>query len=136
MLDMAAAGPEVNRLPADSPSSVDEWAELIRPDFTQGNVCFIAGAAKLIRAKKALKKSRGSFLELLEKVGMDPDKAERWIKIARNPVLANSAHARNLPASAARGDCSGKHCTRCRRARRSACWRRSADSCCRAQGLI
>jgi hypothetical protein len=78
---------------------VDEWAEIVRPHFSQGNVNFIAGAAKLIEAKKALKK-HGKFIELVEvKLRMDISTVERWMRIARNQVLANSAHAPNLPLS-------------------------------------
>jgi hypothetical protein len=81
-------------------AAVDEWAEIIRPHFSQGNASLIAGALKLIEAKKDLKKTHGSFIELVtNKLGLDLDTAERWMTIARNPVLSNSAHARNLPLS-------------------------------------
>jgi hypothetical protein len=85
---------------AAAKSAVDEWAEIIRPHFLQGNASLIAGALKLIKAKKDLKKTHGSFIELVTiKLGLDLDTAERWMTIARNPVLSNSAHARNLPLS-------------------------------------
>jgi hypothetical protein len=80
-------------------SAEEQWLEQIRPDFIKGNVSFIAGAAKLIEAKRALKKSKGSFVRLVERLGLDLDKAERLMKIARHPVLRESAHARNLPLS-------------------------------------
>jgi hypothetical protein len=80
-------------------SPEEDWFEQIRPDFTQGNVSIIAGAAKLIEAKKALKKNKGSFVRLVERLDLDLDKAERLMKIARHPVLRDSAHARNLPLS-------------------------------------
>jgi hypothetical protein len=75
------------------------WFEEIRPDFAQGNISIIAGAKKLIEAKRALKKRDGSFPRLVEKLGMDLGKAERLMKIARHPVLGNSAHAPIMPVS-------------------------------------
>jgi len=80
-------------------NSVPRWIEYIAPDFVQSNVSTIAGAKKLIEAKKALKRSRGSFRGLVEALGMDLDKAECLVVIARHPVLSDSAHARNLPLS-------------------------------------
>jgi hypothetical protein len=74
-----------------------DWFERIRPDFTQGNLGFIAGAKKLIDAKRALKKRDGSFPRVVKKLGMDLGKAERLMKIARHPVLGNSAHAPIMP---------------------------------------
>jgi len=82
-----------------SSSSVPHWLEYIAPDFAQANTNTIAGAKKLIEAKKALRKSKGSFRQLVEGLGMDLDKAERLMVIARHPVLSDSAHARNLPLS-------------------------------------
>jgi hypothetical protein len=84
---------------AATASPEESWFEQIRPDFIRGNASIIAGAAKLIEAKAALRKNKGSFLRLVEKLGLDLDKAERFMKIARNPVLRDSAHARNLPLS-------------------------------------
>ena len=81
------------------PQSGAEWFEYIAPDFVQGNISIIAGAKKLIEAKAALKRSKGSFGALVEELGLDQDKAERLMKIARHPVLSDSAHARNLPLS-------------------------------------
>jgi hypothetical protein len=80
-------------------NSVPRWIDYIAPDFVQSNVSTIAGAKKLIEAKKALRKSRDSFRALVEALGMDLDKAERLMVIARHPVLSDSAHARNLPLS-------------------------------------
>jgi hypothetical protein len=84
---------------APSNNSVPEWIDYIAPDFVQSNVSAIAGAKKLIAAKKALKRGKGSFRGLVEALGMDLDKAERLMVIARHPVLSDSAHARILPLS-------------------------------------
>jgi hypothetical protein len=84
---------------APSSKSVPEWVAYVAPDFVQSNVSTIAGAKKLIEAKKALRKTKGSFCQLVEALGMDLDKAERLMVIARHPVLSDSAHARNLPLS-------------------------------------
>jgi hypothetical protein len=76
-----------------------EWFECIQPDFRRGNANILAGAAKLIKAKESLKGTKGSFHRLVEKLGLDLGKAERLMKIARHPVLSDSAHAPNLPLS-------------------------------------
>ena len=86
MAQAATASPEESRF------------EQIRPDFIRGcNI--IAGAAKLIEAKAALRKNKGSFVRLVEKLGLDLDKAERFMNIAAIPCSCDSAHARNLPLS-------------------------------------
>jgi hypothetical protein len=79
--------------------SVARWALYIRPDFIRSGINEIEGIKKLIAAKDALKKRKGSFCQLVEKLGQDLDKVERLIKIASHPVLGDSAHARNLPLS-------------------------------------
>jgi len=96
VLQAAEASPE-NHPPTSS--SFNEWFDYIAPDFVQSNVRTIAGAKKLIAAKKALKGSKGSFRNLVAELGMDLDKAERLMIIARHPVLSDSAHARILPLS-------------------------------------
>jgi len=82
-----------------SSTSVPLWLEYIAPDFAQANTNTIAGAKKLIEAKKALRRSKGSFRQLVAGLGMDLDKAERLMVIARHSVLSDSAHARDLPLS-------------------------------------
>jgi hypothetical protein len=94
------SSPTQSRNCLERPSkSVPEWFEYIAPDFAQRNASTIAGAKKLIEAKKALRRSKGSFRAVVEALGMDLDKAERLMVIARHPVLSDSAHARNLPLS-------------------------------------
>src|SRR5262249_10761401 len=89
--------PPVNASAA--PDSEAAWFDLISPHFAQSNQSTIAGGIKLIEAKKDLKKKKGSFVRLVERLGLDLDKAERLMKVARHPVLSDSAHARNLPLS-------------------------------------
>jgi hypothetical protein len=91
--------PNVSEPSSTVPESVEEWFELIRPDFIQANTFTIAGIKKLIAAKAALKGSKGAFGKLVEALGEDQDKVERLFVIAKHPVLSNSAHARILPTS-------------------------------------
>jgi hypothetical protein len=82
------------------PRTEEDWAEFIRPDLQAGAVSYISAGHKLIAAKKALKKTDSSFIHLVEaQLGWDLDTAERWMDIARNPVLSDSATSRNLPTS-------------------------------------
>jgi hypothetical protein len=76
-----------------------EWFEYVRPDFVQANTSYIAGGKKLIAAKAALKGRKDTFTELVEGLGLDQDKAERLMTIARHPLLSDSAHARIFPLS-------------------------------------
>jgi hypothetical protein len=82
------------------PLTEEEWAEVIRPDLAMGTDSYISAGRKLIQAKKDLKKHGGSFINLVEvKLGWNLDTAEKWMAIAGNPVLADSATLRNLPTS-------------------------------------
>jgi hypothetical protein len=89
--------PEVQAISLSASDSEEAWFEYVASDFTQSNMATIAGVKKLAEAKKALRKSKGSFLRLLEKLGQDEDKVERLFIIAKHPVLSDSALARNLP---------------------------------------
>ena len=90
-------------VPSASPNCLtmeEEWGARIRPHFSRGNTLYIAGWAELAEAKRDLKKRGGSFIALVEvQLEMDLGTVERQMKIARNPVLADSAHAPNLPIS-------------------------------------
>jgi hypothetical protein len=82
------------------PLTEEEWADSIRSDLTAGATHYISAGRKLLEAKKELKKHGGSFINLVEvKLGWNLDTAEKWIAIAGNPVLADSATLRNLPTS-------------------------------------
>jgi hypothetical protein len=81
-----------------SPKTEEEWAEVIRHDLTTGTAAYISAGAKFIQAKKALKKTNGSFTHLVTVLlGYDLDTAERWMEIARHSVLSDSANSRILP---------------------------------------
>ena len=90
-------------VPSASPNCLtmeEAWGARIRPHFSRGNTLYIAGWAELAEAKRDLKKRGGSFIALVEvQLEMDLGTVERQMKIARNPVLADSAHAPNLPIS-------------------------------------
>jgi hypothetical protein len=80
------------------PLTEEEWADSIRSDLVAGATHHISAGRKLIQAKKDLKKHGGSFINLVEvKLGWNLDTVEKWMAIAGNPVLADSATLRNLP---------------------------------------
>jgi hypothetical protein len=82
-----------------SPETVEEWAEFIRPDLAAGVASYIQAGRKVSQAKKALKKSNaGTFTHLVvDLLGYDLGSVERWMKIARCPVLSESANLPILP---------------------------------------
>jgi hypothetical protein len=77
------------------------WAETIRRDLVAGTASFISAGRKLIKAKQALEETNESFTHLVTvELGYDLDTAERWMTIARHPVLSDSATvADSLPTS-------------------------------------
>jgi hypothetical protein len=75
-----------------------QWAARIRSHLETGVAGYIAGGLELIQAKRDLKKQRGSFIHMVEaELGENVDAVEKWMAIARNPFLADSANLRNLP---------------------------------------
>jgi hypothetical protein len=81
-----------------SPRTEEEWAEVIRPDLAAGAAFYIGAGRKFLQAKAALKKTNGSFVHLVTVLlGCDLDTVERWMEIARHPVISDSATSRNLP---------------------------------------
>jgi hypothetical protein len=99
-----APGPSAQDLPASSVSTnaptrkpEAEWAARIRPHLEAGVAGYIAGGLELIQAKRDLKKQRGSFIHMVEALGENIDAVEKWMAIARNPYLADSANLRSLP---------------------------------------
>jgi hypothetical protein len=76
----------------------EQWAARIRLHLEAGVRGYIAGGLELIQAKRDLKKQRGSFIHMVEaELGENIDAVEKWMAIARNPFLADSANLRNLP---------------------------------------
>jgi hypothetical protein len=58
----------------------------------------IVGAGReLIEAKAAL--PHGQFGPLLAELGLSRDMAQRFMRVARHPVLGNAEHAQHLPAA-------------------------------------
>ena len=82
-----------------APSLEEQWAARIRPHLEAGVAGHIAAGLELIQAKGALKKQRGaSLIHMVEAgLGWSIDAAEKWMAIARNPYLTDSANLRNLP---------------------------------------
>jgi hypothetical protein len=75
-----------------------QWAARIRPHLEAGVAGFITAGLELIQAKRDLKKQRDSFIHMVEaELGENIDAVEKWMAIARNPFLADSANLRNLP---------------------------------------
>lgn len=75
----------------------DEWAALIKADLGRAVESIVAAGRHLIEAQAEL--DYGEWLPTLKKVGLSPSTAERYMSIARNRILADSAHAPNLPTS-------------------------------------
>ena len=73
------------------------WAEVIRRDLVAGTTAFISAGRKFIEAKQALKETNEYFTDLVTDLGYDLDTVERWMAIARHPVLSDSENFRNLP---------------------------------------
>ena len=86
-LDPTRPSPE-----AEAPETEEQWAALIRPDLERGNAFYIKAGRKFDHAKEALKQTNGSFIHLVTVLlGLDLSKVERWMAIARHPVLSDSA---------------------------------------------
>jgi hypothetical protein len=80
------------------PETAEDWAEVIRHDLATGTAAYISAGRKFIEAKQALKRTNGSFTHLVtDLLGYDLDTVERWMEIARHPVLSDSANSRILP---------------------------------------
>jgi hypothetical protein len=80
------------------PKTEEDWAEAIRLDLVAGTASYINAGRKFLQAKQALKRTNGSFIHLVtDLLGYDLDTAERWMEIARHPVLSDSANSRILP---------------------------------------
>jgi hypothetical protein len=87
----------MDRLARDA-NGVDDlapWVERIRSHLTLAVEGIVAAGRDLIAAKDAL--PHGSWLPLLDEVGLSPDMAQRFMRVARHPVLADAAQARHLP---------------------------------------
>lgn len=63
----------------------------------QKSVGGIMEAGRLLAEAKTDLDAHGEWLPLLQETGWDEDRAQRHIKVAKNPVLSNTAHGRYLP---------------------------------------
>jgi hypothetical protein len=79
------------------PQPVAAWAERIRPHLTGAVGSIIAAGRELIEAKAAL--PHGQFGPLLAQLGLSPQHAQRFMRVADHPVLSNASPGRHLPAS-------------------------------------
>jgi Protein of unknown function (DUF3102) len=77
--------------------SCEEWTRRIKVAWAKGVSAFVETGRLLIEAKDALR--HGAFIHMIEcgELGFGASTAERLMKIARNKVLSDSAHAPNLP---------------------------------------
>jgi hypothetical protein len=73
------------------------WAADIRRDLEVGTASYISAARKFLKAKEDLKRTGESFTALVDDLGENLDTVERWMAIARHPVLSDSATSRSLP---------------------------------------
>jgi hypothetical protein len=83
-----------------SPKTAEDWAEVIRCDLATETAAYISAGRKFIQAKAAFKKTKTneSFTHLVtDLLGHDLGTVERWMKIARHPVLSESANLPILP---------------------------------------
>lgn len=81
----------------DTPTAVAAWALRVRPHLDAAAEHIVAAGRELIDAKAAL--AHGDFGALLAELGLTPRTAQRFMSIARHPVLANTTHASHLPAA-------------------------------------
>jgi hypothetical protein len=74
------------------------WADKITASWQKSLASILETGHNLIEAKDELE--HGEWLQMVKnELPFGEDTAERLMKIARSPVLSNSAHGRSLPAS-------------------------------------
>src|SRR5687768_11939917 len=76
-------------------AGVEIWAKRIRPHLVAAVEHIIAAGKELIGAKEAL--PHGEFGTLCESLGLTTRTAQRFMAIARHPVIANATHGSHLP---------------------------------------
>lgn len=81
----------------DVEPSVQAWVDKIRPHLTQAIESIVATGRDLIAAKEEL--PHGSFGPLLDELGLSPRVAQRFMRIAEHPVIANATPESLLPAA-------------------------------------
>ena len=79
----------------DTTPVVAEWAGRIRPHLMAAAESIIAAGKELLAAKEAL--PHGEFGPLLDELGLTPRTAQRFMAIARHPVLSDPTRVSHLP---------------------------------------
>lgn len=77
--------------------AVSDWAGRIRPHLVSAAESIIAAGRELVAAKEAL--PHGEFGPLLAELALTPRTAQRFMAIARNPVLSDATHVSHLPSA-------------------------------------
>jgi hypothetical protein len=73
------------------------WAARIRPYLEGAVEQIVAAGRELLAAKDGL--PHGQFGDLLEQVGLNRRTAQRFMAIARHPLLSDATHGSHLPAA-------------------------------------
>ena len=76
----------------------EQWAKLIRLDLGQAVAGFVAAGQHLIQAKQQIQHG-GWMAWVRDQVGISMNQADTLMRISRHPVISNSPHMVNLPAS-------------------------------------
>lgn len=82
---------------APAPLSVEEWATRIRENRTGSVQAIVTVGRDLIEAKATL--HHGEFEPMVRSIPMNPRSAQRYMRIAKHPVLSDATHASLLPPS-------------------------------------
>lgn len=77
--------------------TVTDWADQIRPHLAGAVGHIVAAGKKLIEAKENL--PHGQFGVLLGEIGLTPRTAQKFMAIARHPLIANATPGSHLPAT-------------------------------------
>ena len=80
---------------SETTPAVSGWAGRIRPHLLAAAESIIAAGRELLAAKEAL--PHGQFGPLLDELGLTPRTAQRFMAIARHPVLSDPTHVSHLP---------------------------------------
>jgi hypothetical protein len=80
---------------ADLEPFVDRWAARIRPHLAQAVEGIVAAGRELVAAREVA--PHGAWGPLCAELGLTTKTAWRFMEIGRNPVIANRAHASDLP---------------------------------------
>ena len=76
-------------------ATITTWADKIRPHITGAVEHIIAAGRELLAAKGSL--PHGQFGPLLAELDITARTAQRFMEIARHPVISNPTHASHLP---------------------------------------